>query len=184
MSYCQPQSHHVRGVNEGVFLDTRWSCGDSKAVWKFLDSDSERKPTPKISLNFYSFILTAWSSCKKERIWRWISQCHVCFLTATDPHEEDKQKICGTLSLERSSANFSSKKENRLSKSHRSCMSFPKGLYQEATLDSHKLQAVTPRWWQHIHQLIWASGRKAPLPLLWHIRVDDSWYIVPQTKEN
>lgn len=68
----------------------------------------------KFLLIFFFYSL---SSCEKESIWRWTNQLHFFFfLQQLILITENKQKICGTFSLERSFANFSSKKKKKQTK--------------------------------------------------------------------
>lgn len=100
---------------------------------------------------------------------------------------ENKQKICGTFSLERSFANFSSKKKKANFNSHRSHVSF-KGLYKAATFYSQKPQVAvsllkerkymeSPLSVLHIFPL---KASLLPHPTYKSLCGLQSWHIIPQ----
>lgn len=70
-------------------------------------------------------------------------QINYIFFTAINPHYREQQKICGTFSLERSFANFSSKKKKTNYIILTDHVSF-KGLYKAAKFYSQKPQVSVP----------------------------------------
>lgn len=133
------------------------------------------------------FFSTAQSSCEKERIWRWINQLYFFFKQQLILITENKQKICGTFSLERSFANFFSKKKKANFNSHRSHVSF-KGLYKAAKFYSQKPQVAvsllkkikymeSPLSVLHIFPL---RASLLPHPTYKSLCGLHSWHIIPQ----